>query len=116
MATGYALVITGLILIAKGWRAVLRPRGRLLTDGIYARMRHPQYSGLFLAVLDQLIHWPTIPTLLLSPVIVWLYVDLARREEKRLLAEFGDRYASYRQRVPMFFPALTGRRRASRTS
>lgn len=116
MATGYALVITGLILIAKGWRAVLRACGRLLTDGIYARMRHPQYSGLFLAVLGQLIHWPTIPTLLLSPVIVWLYVGLARREEKRLLAEFGDRYAAYRQRVPMFIPALTGRRRASRTS
>ena len=57
--------------------------GKMTTDGIYGLVRHPQYAGIFLAILGQLVHWPTIPTLLLSPLIVWLYVRLAKREERR---------------------------------
>ena len=116
MILGYAFVVAGLILIAKGWRAVVHARGCLITDGIYARVRHPQYSGLFLTIFGQLVHWPTLPTLLLMPIIVWLYVRLARREEDRLLVEFGQHYEDYRQRVPMFLPMSQEWRRAPHSS
>ena len=104
MALGYAFVIAGVLMIIKGWTKVYFARGQLLTDGVYGLVRHPQYAGIFLAVFGQLVHWPTIPTLALAPVIVLIYVHLARREEARLIERFGDAYLSYRKRVPMFFP------------
>lgn len=54
--------------------------------------------------LCQLVHWPTIPTLALSPVIVWAYVRLARREQREMVERFGEQYQTYQQRVPMFWP------------
>ena len=113
MIIGYALVIAGLVVISKGWRLIVHARGRLITDGIYARVRHPQYSGLFLTIFGELVHWPTIPTLALSPLIVWLYVRLARREEERLLREFGQCYEDYRQRVPAFVPMFSKKQQAT---
>src|SRR6266404_188098 len=104
MLFGYVFVGAGLVLVARGWVRVHSASHRLVIDGIYRLIRHPQYAGFFLAVFGQLVHWPTIPTLLLSPVIVWLYVRLARREEERLIAQFGPAYLEYRKRTPMFFP------------
>lgn len=50
MVIGYAIVFSGATLVADGWRRVHRARrdGRLATEGAYARVRHPQYTGLFL--------------------------------------------------------------------
>jgi protein-S-isoprenylcysteine O-methyltransferase Ste14 len=104
MAIGYAFVGAGLLMVAKGWVKVYFHGNRLLTDGIYGIVRHPQYTGIFLAVFGQLVHWPTIPTLVLGPVIVTAYIHLARREEAKLINQYGDAYLSYRQQVPMFFP------------
>ncbi|MCB4823096.1 methyltransferase family protein [Roseicella aerolata] len=104
MMLGYAFVMAGVVLIAKGWARVHFAGGHLVQDGVYSVVRHPQYTGIFLAVLGQLVHWPTIPTLALAPFIVWLYVRLARREEARLVEKFGEAYRDYRRRVPMFLP------------
>ena len=67
-------------------------------------VRHPQYTGIFLGLFGQLIHWPTIPTVVLFPIVVWAYVRLARREERQMIERFGDAYEAYRRRVPRFFP------------
>lgn len=104
MAIGILFIGAGLVLIIKGWVRIYRSRGALCTNGVYGFIRHPQYTGIFLAVFGQLIHWPTIPTLVLSPLIVFAYSRLARREEARLISHFGARYLDYRQRVPMFIP------------
>lgn len=104
MAIGYVFVVTGLLLVIKGWIRVYFLRDELLTDGVYGIVRHPQYTGLFLAIFGQIVHWPTIPTLVLSPLIVWAYVHLARREEARLIEQFGDAYRKYQREVPMFIP------------
>lgn len=104
MAVGLAFVLTGLILIVKGWVRVYFSSDRLLTAGVYGVVRHPQYTGIFLAVFGQLVHWPTIPTLALAPAIVFAFVRLARREEATLIERFGDAYLAYRQQVPMLLP------------
>lgn len=106
MLVGYTVVFIGISLLIEGWREVYlaTQEGRLATDGLYALVRHPQYSGIFLAVVGQLIHWPTIPTLVLFPLIVWAYYRLARREEQQMLDKYGQPYAIYRQQVPMFIP------------
>ena len=105
MLIGYAIVFLGIVMLFQGWKQIYRSRyeHELVTKGIYGYVRHPQYTGLFLALTGQLIHWPTLPTLVLFPAIVWLYYRLARREERDMLEQFGRQYQDYMNRVPMFF-------------
>ena len=108
MSIGFAFILTGIILMASGWRLVFRAQEKdeLATGGIYKYVRHPQYTGIFIALFGQLIHWPTILTLLFFPVIVGAYYHLARKEEKAMISKFGEAYRLYMQSVPMFFPKL----------
>ncbi len=104
MMLGSVLVMAGLFLIVKGWAEVYFRRDRLITEGVYGVVRHPQYAGIFLVIFGQLVHWPTIPTLLLAPLIAWFYVRLAKREERDLIERFGIQYEQYREVVPNFVP------------
>ena len=111
MVLGYAIVFAGATLVADGWRRIYRGRRekRLVTDGVYARVRHPQYTGLFLIVFGEgIVHWPTIVSVMAFPVIVVAYTLLARKEERQMLAEFGEEYRAYQRRVPMFIPRREG--------
>ena len=109
MVLGYVLLFVGIGLFAQGWRELYRAQKekRLATGGLYAFVRHPQYTGLFVGLFGEgVVHWPTIFSVALFPVIVLVYWLLARREEKRVLQEFGDEYRAYMRRVPMFFPRV----------
>ena len=111
MVIGYGFVFVGATLVAEGWRKVHRARreGTLVTDGVYAVVRHPQYTGLFLIVFGEgVVHWPTIVSVAAFPVIVIAYVLLARREERQMVEKFGDAYRAYQRRVPRFLPRLRG--------
>ena len=101
------LMVGGLFLMGKGWRRIHRARGALVSDGVYAWVRHPQYAGLFLVTIGMLVQWPTIITAVTWPALVLIYYRLARREEREAEAQFGDAYRAYRARVPMFVPRLT---------
>lgn len=96
----------GLVLLVEGWRQVYRAtrEGRFAATGLYALVRHPQYVGIFLVLFGELIHSPTLITLPLFPILIWAYVRLARKEELRQEAAFGDDFRRYRRQVPMFFP------------
>ncbi|ERJ19844.1 delta14-sterol reductase protein [Salinisphaera shabanensis E1L3A] len=107
MLLGYALAFIGIGLFIQGWRQVHKARGQdqLVTDGLYAFVRHPQYTGLFIALFGEgVVHWPTLFSVGLFPVVVLVYTWLAWREEKQVLAQFGDAYRDYQRRVPMFIP------------
>lgn len=106
MFIGIGVVIVGLTLVFRGWNLVYKAQREdtLVTQGVYRYMRHPQYTGIFLALFGQLIHWPTLPTLVLFPFIVWLYYRLARKEEMTMLEKFGKEYERYMKQAPMFFP------------
>jgi len=78
---------------------------QLATTGTYARVWHPQYAAFVLIMLGFLAQWPTILTLLMFPILVAMYVRLARREEGEALAEFGDAHAAYAAVTPAFFPS-----------
>jgi len=109
MVLGYSIVFIGAGLVADGWRRIHKARreGRMVTEGIYARVRHPQYTGLFLIVFGEgIVHWPTIVSVLAFPVIILAYTLLARKEEKQMLKEFGESYRGYQRRVPMFIPSF----------
>jgi protein-S-isoprenylcysteine O-methyltransferase Ste14 len=107
MVLGYALLFAGLGLFAQGWRELYRARreNRLAEDKLYGLVRHPQYTGLFIGLFGEgIVHWPTLFSVAIFPVIVLVYTLLARREESKMVEQFGMQYETYRQRVPMFFP------------
>jgi protein-S-isoprenylcysteine O-methyltransferase Ste14 len=101
-----ALMGGGLLLMWAGWRKIHQARGELVTDGVYARVRHPQYAGLFLITVGMLVQWPTIITIATWPLLLTVYFRLARREEREAEALYGEAYRVYRARVPMFVPRL----------
>jgi protein-S-isoprenylcysteine O-methyltransferase Ste14 len=108
MTVSLMLLLAAAVLLALGWCQVYWAKGELVTDGLYGVVRHPQYLGLILGVVAFLIQWPTLPTLVLGPVLIVLYARLAKREERELEARFGPRYRLYKQRVPGFL--LRGKR------
>ena len=74
---------------------------RLVDTGIYAVVRHPQYTGgiyaIFLATPLLYPHW--LFAVLGVIGIVFLYLS-TREEDKRLIEKFGEAYTDYMQRVP----------------
>ncbi len=100
------LIIAGFVLIAAAWRVLYaaQQKNELATTGPYARVRHPQYVGFVLVMFGFLLQWPTLLTLAMFPVLLWMYVRLARTEEREAIAAFGDAYRQYAARVPAFFP------------
>jgi protein-S-isoprenylcysteine O-methyltransferase Ste14 len=78
----------------------------LVTDGIYARMRHPRYVQLLIALAG----YALIANYLASYLVVALWVPgiylIALLEEKELRDHFGDIYQAYCRKVPRFFPRL----------
>lgn len=75
----------------------------LVTTGIYGRMRHPQsLAGLLLLWARDL----TDTDLVINAVLSLYLLIGARIEDKRLLKEFGEEYARYRERVPAFVPRI----------
>ena len=101
-------IFAGFILLSAAWKVLYEAqRSRTLaTTGPYAVVRHPQYGGFILIMLGFLLQWPTILTLLMFPVLVYMYTRLARREEREVLAKFGETYAHYAAHTPAFLPRI----------
>ena len=108
----FAFIGAGFWLIAGAWRVLYAAQQQqvLATTGPYAHVRHPQYVGFVLVMLGFLLQWPTLLTLAMFPVLVWMYVHLARQEEREVRALFGEVYAEYARRVPAFVPRVGGQR------
>lgn len=104
------LILGGFLLLGSAWKVLYQAQRShaLATTGPYAYMRHPQYAGFVLIMLGFLLQWPTLPTLLMFPILVYMYVRLARREERGVRAEFGEAYARYAAVTPAFFPRFRG--------
>ncbi len=100
------LIGLGFWLLASAWGVLFEAQRqhRLATTGPYARVRHPQYGGFVLIMTGFLLQWPTLVTLVMFPILVFMYVRLAQREEKDARAEFGDVYTRYELNTPAFFP------------
>lgn len=96
----------GFILLSAAWKVLyLAQRNhQLATTGPYAKIRHPQYDAFVLIMFGFLLQWPTLLTLLMFPVLVWMYVRLARYEERDAETSFGEQWREYAASTPRFFP------------
>ena len=106
---GMIFVLAGRLTLGKyyfvstGLGAQLFADHKLITSGLYALMRHPMYTGVFLVAAGSLLMYFTWTTLFLA-CFAPLTMLRAFREEKILAAEFGEQWQEYSQRVPMFVP------------
>jgi protein-S-isoprenylcysteine O-methyltransferase Ste14 len=102
----YVFIGGGFWLIATAWRVLhdAAHTGRLATTGPYARVRHPQYDGFLLIMIGFLLQWPTIPTLVMFPVLALVYLRLSRAEEREVAARFGADWQTYADTTPAFIP------------
>jgi protein-S-isoprenylcysteine O-methyltransferase Ste14 len=101
-------IFGGFILLATAWKVLYdaQTTHRLATTGLYARIRHPQYVGFVLIMFGFLLQWPTLITLIMFPILVFMYAFLARREEAEMERQFGEEYRQYAAKTPRFFPRL----------
>ncbi len=101
-------ILGGFILLAASWKVLYAAQRThtLAITGPYSHVRHPQYDGFVLIMVGFLLQWPTLVTLTMFPILVYMYVRLARREEREVAAEFGEQYARYAARTPAFLPRL----------
>mmetsp|Transcript_20766 Transcript_20766/g.30136 ORF Transcript_20766/g.30136 Transcript_20766/m.30136 type:complete len:114 (+) Transcript_20766:911-1252(+) len=79
----------------------------LVTNGIYAMMRHPGYLGWYLFFVGTQV-------MICNPICAVLFVALGHRffalripiEERHLIAMFGNAYSNYRKRTPTWLPGI----------
>ena len=104
----FVLIGAGFILLASAWDVLYAAQrdGKLATTGPYARIRHPQYVGFVLIMLGFLMQWLTLVTVIMFPILVYMYLRLARSEEREAEARFGEQYRKYAERTPAFVPCF----------
>jgi protein-S-isoprenylcysteine O-methyltransferase Ste14 len=109
------MIFAGFYLTYRAWLVLhaAQKEGKLATSGPYSRVRHPQYDGFVLVMFGFLLMWPTLLTLLMFPVLVMVYIRLARQEEKLVRQDFGNEYDEYAKDVPAFLPSWKERKHSA---
>ena len=113
-AAGVAVMAVGLWLfrrshtdLGRNWSVTLqlREEHKLVTNGVYARMRHPMYSAMFLLGVGQVFY---LPNKIAAPAYFvgfgLLYALRVRAEERMMRDRFGAAYDEYAARVPRLLP------------
>lgn len=101
-------IFGGFIMLSYAWDVLWKAQRnhQLAQTGLYARIRHPQYVAFILIMLGFLLQWPTLPTLVMFPVLVFMYLRLSIKEEAAAETEFGDAYRRWAAVTPRFIPNL----------
>ncbi|MCH7473688.1 MAG: isoprenylcysteine carboxylmethyltransferase family protein [Gemmatimonadetes bacterium] len=79
-------------------------KGKLLTEGIYSRIRHPRYVEALLGVLGYALITNYLGMYILFVLTVPAIYFIVVLEERELRDRFGSAYEEYSERVPRFFP------------
>jgi protein-S-isoprenylcysteine O-methyltransferase Ste14 len=104
-ALGIAFAIWARVHLGKNWGMPMsqKANAELVMTGPYARVRHPIYSGILLAMLGSTIgasvFW-LLPLLLFASYFVYS----ARREEELMVSLFPEDYGAYMKRSNMLLP------------
>jgi protein-S-isoprenylcysteine O-methyltransferase Ste14 len=87
-------------------RVTLKEGHQLIQSGPYARVRHPIYSGIALAMIGMALFVGEWRALLGAAIFVVGHWQKARREEALLAGQFGPAYEEYRKRTGSLVPRL----------
>ncbi len=103
---GALITIGGLLIIIIGWLTLYNnlEENKIVKSGIYRYSRHPQYLGILLISFGWFLHWPSLVTIIMLPILIYFYYNLTKTEEKELIEELDDpeEYQRYREKTPLF--------------
>ena len=104
----HALIAIGLAITIVGFVQILRAirEKRLVTQGLYATVRHPQHLGIALWTLGMALAVARTIGFMAWFTVVYFYLLLAIREERQLARQFGEEYQSYRKGTPFMIPFI----------
>ncbi len=106
LAAGGVISVLGLLL--RAWASgYIRKNAELATSGPYAYTRNPLYLGSFImAVGFAVAGGRGLLLALVAALFLGIYLPVMRVESAALAGLFGERYAEYARRVPLFIPRL----------
>lgn len=107
-ALGIGYAIWARYTLGQNWssKVTIKVDHELIRSGPYARVRHPIYSGLLLAMIGTgmaIDQWRSAVALLL--VLTGFYLK-ASIEEKMLAQEFGERFAEHQRSTGFLLPRI----------
>ena len=102
MTISLIIIGIGLLLLIGGWYQVYNAREGIADKGLYGLVRHPQYLGIILIMTGFIIQWPTIPTLIMYPILIYIYHRQSIIEERIMIERFGEKYLRYMERTPRY--------------
>lgn len=105
---GTALAIWARVILGRNWsaRVTRKVDHELMRTGPYAFVRHPIYTGLFLAALGTALFLGRWRGLLAVVLVLAGESFKAKREERFMIAEFGEKYREYQQQTGFLIPGI----------
>ena len=103
----FIITVSMFIVIGKGTLAPWSPTQKLVTGGVYAHVRNPMISGVFLMLVGETLVFKSLNIGIWTAiffVINTLYFKFS--EEPGLVKRFGGDYIEYRKNVPMWIPRV----------
>ncbi len=99
-------IVIGFVMLSSAWKVLHQAQrnGTVATTGLYDKLRHPQYVGFVLIMFGFLLMWPTVLTIAMFPVLLYMYYRLGKGEEKDSIRDFGQKYIDYMNRTPAYIP------------
>lgn len=96
--------------MGRNWRMDISDRNTaLVTEGLFARIRHPIYAFSIAMMVATAVVLPSVPMLAVAVVHIVLMNIKARSEEAHLARLHGEAYARYVERTGRFFPGSAAR-------
>jgi protein-S-isoprenylcysteine O-methyltransferase Ste14 len=112
---GMALIIIGLIIMIVGqatlWRnyssfVVIRVDHQLITHGIYRFTRNPIYLGAIMVFTGLPVYAASLYGFLTMLVLIPIFLNRIRLEEKLLTEEFQEAYQKYKETSKKLIPFI----------
>lgn len=103
VAIGLAITILGLVQVFRA-----RREKRLLKDGLYATVRHPQHLGIAIWTFGLALAASTTAGYMTWFTMLYCYILLSFWEERHLSQRFGGSYDDYRRSTPFMIPSVNG--------
>jgi protein-S-isoprenylcysteine O-methyltransferase Ste14 len=103
------LVMSAVGTLGRQWSLTARvlEGHKLITEGAYARVRHPIYTGMLGMLLATGLAAGRWGGLVAGLIVFWAGTLIRIRSEERLLrAAFGAQYDDYARRVPAVLPGI----------